>query len=136
MSRLIKKYKNRRLYDTEKSQYITIEDLHRYVMEGLPFHVEDSSNGSDLTNTTLLQILVEMEAGQSQFLSTEMLRQLIALSNHPMKKMMQGVMDEMVRSMEPPVKGNPYLTDYSQANEAWEKHMKQFVTQWKNFFEK
>ena len=76
MSRRIKKYKNRRLYDTELSQYITVEDLQRYVIDGVAFRVEDSSSGKDLTNATLLQIFVELEASSSDFFSSEILRQL------------------------------------------------------------
>ena len=45
MTRLIKKYKNRRLYDTETSQYITLEELQRYVVDGVQFSVEDSMTG-------------------------------------------------------------------------------------------
>ena len=71
MIRLIKKYKNRRLYDTETSQYITIEQLQRYVVDGVAFKVEDSETSKDLTNSILLQIIVEMEAGPTQFLSPE-----------------------------------------------------------------
>ena len=67
MARLIKKYKNRRLYDTEKSQYITVEELQSYVIEGLPFRVEDSSSGKDITNVALLQIFVEMEVARASF---------------------------------------------------------------------
>lgn len=65
MTRLIKKYKNRRLYDTEISQYITVEQLQKYVVDGIDFKIEDSETGKDLTNSVLLQIIVEMEAGQN-----------------------------------------------------------------------
>ena len=58
MTRLIKKYKNRRLYDTEKSQYITVEELQRYVIDNIPVRVEDSASKEDITNATLLQIFV------------------------------------------------------------------------------
>ncbi len=84
MTRLIKKYKNRRLYDTEISQYITVEQLQKYVVDGIDFKIEDSETGKDLTNSVLLQIIVEMEAGPTQFLSSEILRQIISLANHPM----------------------------------------------------
>ena len=86
MTRLIKKYKNRRLYDTETSQYITVDDLQRYVIDGMSFRVEDSTTKEDITTSTLLQIFVEMEAGPTKFLSPEMLRQLICLAHHPMNQ--------------------------------------------------
>ena len=57
MTRLIKKYKNRRLYDMDNSQYITLEDLKQYVLKGYDFRVEDSTTGNDITNANLLQIL-------------------------------------------------------------------------------
>lgn len=67
MTLLIKKYKNRRLYDTEKSQYVTVDDLHQYVVDGLAFKVEDSESKEDITSTILMQILVEMEGGHRSF---------------------------------------------------------------------
>jgi polyhydroxyalkanoate synthesis repressor PhaR len=57
--RLIKKYKNRRLYDTETSQYITIEQLQAYVLEQIDFKIEDSETGKDLTNSILLRMIIK-----------------------------------------------------------------------------
>jgi polyhydroxyalkanoate synthesis repressor PhaR len=136
MSRLIKKYKNRRLYDTEISQYITIDDLHQYVMDGLEFHVEDSNNGKDLTNATLLQILTEMDTEASKFLSPEILRQLIKLSHHPMSKMLRGMMEETMKAMEVQIHNNPYVQDFKPASDTWDKQMKQFMSDWENLFRK
>lgn len=99
MTRLIKKYKNRRLYDMEKSQYVTVEELQHYVMEGVRFHVEDSSDGKDITSAVLLQIFVEMEAGTTQFLSAEMLIQLILLASHPLNKSFQTVLQQLFKTM-------------------------------------
>ena len=125
MSRLIKKYKNRRLYDTETSQYITMDELQRYVLDGLIFHVEDSSTGKDITNATLLQILVEMENGTSQLLSAEVLRHLISMAHHTMSKITQGMMEQMITTMEKQLQGNTYLNDYQQV-----------MAQWREFFKK
>ncbi|AHE66131.1 polyhydroxyalkanoate synthesis regulator DNA-binding domain-containing protein [Legionella oakridgensis] len=134
MTRLIKKYKNRRLYDTEKSQYITIDDLQRYVVDGLPFRVEEVETGKDITNGTLMQILVEMEAGSSQFLSSEILRQLIGLAHHPMNKTLKGMLEQMMEFMDKQMQANPYLQDYQQATDAWNKQMQSFFSQWQHFF--
>lgn len=134
MARLIKKYKNRRLYDTEKSQYITVEELQHYVVEGLPFRVEDSSTGKDITNATLLQIFVEMEGGATQFLSPEILRQLITLANHPMNQSFKGMIEQMFATMEKSLQTNPYLHDYKKATDAWTQQMQQFFKQWQGFF--
>jgi polyhydroxyalkanoate synthesis repressor PhaR len=130
MTRLIKKYKNRRLYDTETSQYITLEQLQRYVVDGVLFIVEDSITEKDLTNSILLQIIVEMEAGSTQFLSAEILRQIISLANHPMHASLKTMMEQMFQAIEKPLQSNPYL----QATETWNQQMQTMMQQWKNLF--
>jgi polyhydroxyalkanoate synthesis repressor PhaR len=133
MARLIKKYKNRRLYDTEKSQYITVEELQGYVIDGLPFRVEDATNGKDITTTTLLQIFVEMESGTTQFLSQEMLRQLIILAHHPMNKSFKNILGQMFEGMERTLQEYSYLNDYKKVAEAWNQQMQQVMKQWQGF---
>lgn len=134
MARLIKKYKNRRLYDTEKSQYITVEELQGYVIEGIDFRVEDSTTGNDITNATLLQIFVEMESGATKFLSSEMLRHLITLAHHPMNKSFKDLLAQMFAGMEKTVETNPLLSDYQKATETMNQQMQQFMKQWQGFF--
>ncbi|KTD75695.1 polyhydroxyalkanoate synthesis regulator DNA-binding domain-containing protein [Legionella waltersii] len=128
--RLIKKYKNRRLYDTEISQYITLEQLQKYVVDGVDFKIEDSESSKDLTNSVLLQIIVEMEAGPTQFLSAGILRQIIALANHPMHVAFKAMMEQMFQTMEKPMHDNPY----QKASDAWNKQMQQMMQQWQNLF--
>lgn len=130
MTRLIKKYKNRRLYDTETSQYITLEELQRYVVDGMQFKVEDSLTGNDITNSILLQIIVEMEAGSTQFLSSDILRQIIALANHPMQASLKQMMEQMFQAMEKPLQNNPYR----QATETWNQQMQKMMQQWQSLF--
>lgn len=130
MTRLIKKYKNRRLYDTETSQYITVEQLQRYVVDSIAFKIEDSETGKDLTSSVLLQILVEMEAGPTQFLSPEILRQIIGLANHPMHVSLKKMMEQMFLAMDKPLQNNPY----QQATEAWNKQMQETMQQWQSLF--
>lgn len=134
MSRLIKKYKNRRLYDTEKSHYITVEELRGYIMDGISFHVEDASNGKDITNATLLQIFVEMESGATQFLSPDMLRQLIILANHPMSQSYKGMLEQMFAGLGNSLENNPYVSDYKKATEVWGQEMQKIFTQWQHIF--
>lgn len=136
MSRLIKKYKNRRLYDTETSQYITIEDLHQYVIKGVEFHVEDSDSGKDLTNATLLQILAEVDTETSQFLSPQILRHLISLSHHPMSKFFRVMMEDMIKNMEQQVVNNSYIDDYKKLQDSWDKQLKELMGNWQNMFRK
>lgn len=130
MSRLIKKYKNRRLYDTEISQYITLEQLQRYVVEGVAFGVEDSQTDKDITNSILLQILVEMESGPSQFLSSDLLRQIISLANHPMHVSFKGMMEQMVQAIDVPLQNNPY----QQATSTWNQQMQEVMVHWQELF--
>ncbi|STX30014.1 putative Polyhydroxyalkanoate synthesis repressor PhaR [Legionella beliardensis] len=132
--RLIKKYKNRRLYDTEKSQYITVDELQGYVVNGIAFRVEDSSTNNDITSATLLQILVEMETTTSQFLSADMLRQLIILARHPMSQAYKKILEQLFVSFENSSEKNPYLQDYQQAAQQWQHQFGELFNQWQSLF--
>ena len=76
-TRVIKKYPNRRLYDTEISSYITIEDVRQLIVDGEDFEVRDARSGEDLTRQVLLQIIAEQEQDGQPILSTELLSQII-----------------------------------------------------------
>ncbi|MEI7611872.1 MAG: polyhydroxyalkanoate synthesis repressor PhaR [Betaproteobacteria bacterium] len=87
--RLIKKYPNRRLYDTKTSAYITLSDVKELVLSGEAFRVVDAKTGSDLTRSIMLQIIVEEEGtGAVPLLGSELLAQLIRSYGHAM----QGVL--------------------------------------------
>jgi len=75
--RIIKKYPNRRLYDTEQSRYITLTSLRELVMSGEEFKVVDTNTNEDLTRSILLQIMLEEESGGEPLFSTKMLSQII-----------------------------------------------------------
>ena len=75
--RIIKKYPNRRLYDTELSKYITLEDVRRLVRDGVDFVVRDSQTDEDLTRSILLQVIAEQEAGGEPIFTTPVLMQII-----------------------------------------------------------
>lgn len=75
--RIIKKYPNRRLYDTELSRYITLADVRALVMQGVKFRVLDTANDADLTRAILLQIMLEEETGGEPLFSATMLAQII-----------------------------------------------------------
>ena len=77
----IKKYANRRLYDTTQSAYITLADLAMMVQNGHHVNISDAKTGADLTQSTLLQILSERHAQQGGALSVEVLSALIAYDN-------------------------------------------------------
>lgn len=75
--RLIKKYPNRRLYDTTESRYITLEEVKKLVMESIPFRVVDSQTEADLTRSILLQIIMEQESGGRPLFTVAMLERFI-----------------------------------------------------------
>ncbi len=77
--RVIRKYANRRLYDTQQSRYVTLEDIRGLILEEEPFRVEDAKTGEDLTRTILLSIIIEQEQadGDSEVFSNDLLQQLI-----------------------------------------------------------
>jgi polyhydroxyalkanoate synthesis repressor PhaR len=75
--RIIKKYPNRRLYDTEISSYITIEDVRQLIVDNEEFEVRDAKTGEDLTRTVLLQIISEQEQDGEPILSTQLLSHII-----------------------------------------------------------
>ncbi len=75
--RVIKKYPNRRLYDTEISSYITLEDVRQLITEGVEFEVRDARSSEDLTRSVLLQIIAEHEERGQPMFSTRLLSQII-----------------------------------------------------------
>jgi polyhydroxyalkanoate synthesis repressor PhaR len=76
-ARVIKKYANRRLYDTTLSRYVALEDIRQLVIEGRQFRIVDAQGGEDITRSILLQIIVEQEERGQPILSTRLLEQLI-----------------------------------------------------------
>ena len=90
--RVLKKYPNRRLYDTRSSSYITLADVKQMVLGGEDFEVRDAKTGEDLTRSILLQIILEEESGGVPMFSTTTLSQIIRLYGHAM----QGVMGTML----------------------------------------
>jgi polyhydroxyalkanoate synthesis repressor PhaR len=90
--RVLKKYPNRRLYDTQSSSYITLADVKRMVLDGAAFEVRDAKSGEDLTRSILLQIILEEESGGLPMFSAATLAQIIRFYGHAM----QGVMGAML----------------------------------------
>jgi len=86
---IIKKYANRRLYNTQSSSYITLDDLSRMTREGIDFQVLDAKTGADITHQILTQIIMEEESqGAQQMLPISFLRQLIAMYGNSMQSLM------------------------------------------------
>jgi polyhydroxyalkanoate synthesis repressor PhaR len=91
--RLIKKYPNRRLYDTRTSTYITLADVKQLVLGNEEFQVVDAKSGDDLTRAILLQILLEEESGGSPMFTSDVLTQFIRSYGSAMQGMMGGYIE-------------------------------------------
>ena len=87
-ARLIKKYPNRRLYDTKTSTYITLADVKKLVLEGQEFQVVDDKTKEDLTRSILLQIILEEENGGAPMFSSDVLTQFIRSYGNAMQGML------------------------------------------------
>lgn len=96
--RILKKYPNRRLYDTQSSSYITLTDVKRMVLDGESFEVRDAKTGEDLTRSILLQIILEEETGGMPIFSTQMLGQLIRFYGHAMQGMMGAYLEKNLQT--------------------------------------
>jgi len=96
--RLIKKYPNRRLYDTQTSTYVTLSDIKNLVMAGEAFKVVDAKTEDDLTRSILLQIILEEEAGGSPVFSTQMLSQIIRFYGNSMQGLMGNYLEKTMQS--------------------------------------
>lgn len=96
--RLIKKYPNRRLYDTQTSSYITLTDVKQLVLDDEVFAVVDAKNGDDLTRSILLQIILEEESHGAPMFSSAALSQIIRYYGHAMQGMMGSYLEKNIQA--------------------------------------
>jgi len=96
--RILKKYPNRRLYDTHSSGYITLADVKRMVLEGVDFEVRDAKTGDELTRSILLQIILEEETDGVPMFSTTMLAQIIRFYGNAMQGMMGAYLEKNLQT--------------------------------------
>ena len=96
--RVLKKYPNRRLYDTQSSSYITLADVKRMVLDGEDFEVRDAKSGEDLTRSILLQIILEEESAGVPMFSTETLAQIIRFYGHTMQGAMGAWLEQNMKA--------------------------------------
>jgi len=92
--RIIKKYPNRRLYDTDRSKYITVSDVRSMVLSGVRFKVIDSNTKENITRQILMQIIIEEEAAGKPLFSADMLSQLIRFYGGTMQGMFTRYLEE------------------------------------------
>ena len=95
--RLIKKYPNRRLYDTRTSTYITLADVKELVLKHEEFHVVDAKSGDELTRSILLQIILEEESGGSPMFTSDVLTQFIRFYGNAMQGMMGSYLERNIQ---------------------------------------
>ena len=99
VQRVIKKYPNRRLYDTDTSSYITLTEVKRLVMDSEVFVVRDVKTGEDLTRSILLQIILEEEANGSPMFTVPVLASVIRFYGHAMQGYMGGYLEKNIQSL-------------------------------------
>ena len=96
--RILKKYPNRRLYDTETSSYITLADVKKMVLAGQNFVVRDAKTSEDLTRSILLQIILEEETGGVPMFSAQSLAQIIRFYGNAMQGMMGSYLEHNLQA--------------------------------------
>jgi polyhydroxyalkanoate synthesis repressor PhaR len=93
----LKKYPNRRIYDTSTSRFITIEDVRKMVLDYQPFRVVDSRTEEDLTRATLLQVITEMEGtGRESPLTNKVLEELIRFYGDSATGVVSGYLEQVI----------------------------------------
>lgn len=95
--RVIKKYPNRRLYDTDTSSYITLAEVKALVMESEPFVVRDAKTNEDLTRSILLQIILEEETAGVPIFTEQVLANIIRFYGHAMQDFMGSYLEKNVQ---------------------------------------
>lgn len=96
MPRAIKKYANRRLYDTEASRHVTLDGIRQLVAGGEDVVVIDDTTGQDITRNILLQVISEQEQGGRPILSADMLKHIIRFYGNPLQELMGGYLERSV----------------------------------------
>ena len=96
--RVIKKYPNRRLYDTQHSSYITLTQVRELVMAHTPFVVRDAKSGEDLTRSILLQIILEEEAGGAPMFTEAVLAHIIRFYGHALQGFMGTYLEKNIQA--------------------------------------
>ncbi|MDR7306609.1 polyhydroxyalkanoate synthesis repressor PhaR [Rhodoferax saidenbachensis] len=129
--RVIKKYPNRRLYDTDTSTYITLAEIRRLVMDNEAFAVVDAKSGEDITRSILLQIILEEEANGSPMFTTPVLANIIRFYGHTMQGMMGGYLEKNMQALMdmqvPIVPGVAGSNMFQQMQEQMQKQTEQFL---------
>ncbi|MCS6946520.1 MAG: polyhydroxyalkanoate synthesis repressor PhaR [Steroidobacteraceae bacterium] len=95
--RVIKKYPNRRLYDTAESRYITLADIRKLVVDRVDFVVQDKKSGEDITRSILLQVIAEQETGGEPVMSQDFLAQVIRSYGSALQGVLGSYLEQSIR---------------------------------------
>jgi polyhydroxyalkanoate synthesis repressor PhaR len=132
IERVIKKYPNRRLYDTDTSSYITLTEIKQLVMGSEQFVVRDAKTNEDLTRSILLQIILEEEANGSPMFTVPVLANIIRFYGHAMQGMMGGYLEKNMQALmdlqAPMVQGVMGANVFQQMHEHMHKQTEQFLS--------
>ena len=127
---VIKKYPNRRLYDTDTSSYITLSEIRQLVMDSESFVVRDAKSGDDLTRSILLQIILEEEAHGSPMFTAPVLANIIRFYGHAMQGFMGGYLEKNIQALmdmqAPMVKGVMGGNMFTHMQEQMQKQTEKF----------
>ncbi len=113
--RIIKKYANRRLYDTESSQSITLQDVRDLIGAGHPIKVVEAKTEKDVTRSVLLQIVADQELLGRPVLSNDFLEAMIRVNSNPMRDLARGYLEKVMTHLE---------SQQDSVEKAWSKTLK------------
>ncbi|MFO1262250.1 MAG: polyhydroxyalkanoate synthesis repressor PhaR [Rhodoferax sp.] len=129
--RVIKKYPNRRLYDTDTSSYVTLSEIKQLVMDNEPCVVRDAKTGEDITRSILLQIILEEEAGGSPMFTAPVLANIIRFYGHAMQGFLGGYLEKNIQTLmdlqAPIVQGAISNNLFQQMQEQMQKQTEQLL---------
>jgi polyhydroxyalkanoate synthesis repressor PhaR len=138
--RILKKYPNRRIYDTHASSYINLDDIRKMVIEGIDFKVVDSKSSADLTRSVLLQLIAEQESESDPLFSAENLKSFIHYYDQNQQHLFSEYLNQSLsffqkqqeqfnQNMQDMMTVNPMqlFSDYSKRNtQMWQKMQESF----------
>ncbi|MCU7915775.1 MAG: polyhydroxyalkanoate synthesis repressor PhaR [Candidatus Thiodiazotropha sp. (ex Gloverina cf. vestifex)] len=135
--RIIKKYPNRRLYDTEESKYITLAQLRQLIIQGEAIRVVDSTTEEDITRNILLQIILESESGGEPLFTANMLSQIIRFYGGTLQGIFGRYLEQslsLFTQQQDQVRKNLGEDPFSAMTQVAQENMKMWTDMQKNFF--
>jgi len=134
--RLLKKYANRRIYDTEASQFVKLSEIRQMVLERVAFQVVDEKSGKDLTRSVLMQIITELESeGHESLLTNRILEELIRFFDDKLVSMMSPYLEQQILqslAIQDELRGQ-FAKAFAQPYATPEQNIKKMVEQYEAF---